>query len=431
VEFLHHSLPNGLQIIAECNAEAHSTAVGFFVQTGARDEPPAIAGVSHFLEHMVFKGTLRRSAEQVNREFDEMGAHYNAMTGEENTVYYAFVLPECQDRAVALLGDILRPALREDDFLTEKQVILEEIKMYEDQPPFGADEKCRAVFYGDHPLGHSVLGTAESITNLTAEAMYDYFRCRYGPANVALGAAGNVDFAALVRSAEETCGGWPAAPASRMITPAVARQGFHTLLKESATQQYVLQMASGPAAEDADRYAAKLLAVILGDDSGSRLFWELVDPGLAEQATLGHGESQGAGMMATYVCCDPGRAAENLQRINRVYRQAEKEGITAAELAQAKSKVRSRVVLTGEKPRGRLFTIGADWIYRREYRPLEKDLEALAALRGDEIHAVLQKHPLTRNTTLTIGPLVEITQGNLSASGNGFSDPQSFADDGR
>ncbi len=148
MEFREHQLDNGLQIVAECNPEAHSTAIGFFVQTGARDESPADAGVSHFLEHMMFKGTPTRSADDVNREFDEMGAHYNAFTSEELTVYYAAVLPEYQTAAVELWADIVRPSLREEDFNTEKQVIIEEIRMYEDQPPFGADDKCRALHYG-------------------------------------------------------------------------------------------------------------------------------------------------------------------------------------------------------------------------------------------------------------------------------------------
>ncbi|MEX0678298.1 MAG: pitrilysin family protein, partial [Pirellulales bacterium] len=144
MEFLEQRLANGLRIVAECNPEAHSTALGFFVETGARDENDAIAGVSHFLEHMMFKGTPTRTAQDVNREFDEIGAHYNAFTSEEHTVYYAAVLPEYQTAAVELLCDIIRPSLREEDFDTEKQVIIEEIRMYEDQPPFGADDKCRA-----------------------------------------------------------------------------------------------------------------------------------------------------------------------------------------------------------------------------------------------------------------------------------------------
>jgi predicted Zn-dependent peptidase len=200
LEFRDHTLENGLEIIAECNDEAHSTAVGFFVQTGARDESDDVAGVSHFLEHMAFKGTVHRSAEDVNREFDEMGAHYNAFTSEENTVYYAAVLPEYQTSAIELLGDILRPALREQDFDTEKQVIIEEIRMYDDQPPFGADDKCKAAHFGSHPLGRSVLGTVQSIADLPVDAMRDYFRRRYSPGNIKLVGAGRIDFKSLVEA---------------------------------------------------------------------------------------------------------------------------------------------------------------------------------------------------------------------------------------
>jgi predicted Zn-dependent peptidase len=337
-----------------------------------------------------------------------MGAHYNAFTNEENTVFYAAVLPEHQDRAVGLLADILRPSLREEDFDTEKQVILEEIQMYEDQPPFGADDKCRALHYGRHPLGRSVLGTEQSIGQLPVEAMREYFRRRYSPGNIVLAAAGRIDFPRMVAVAERDCGDWAAVAAGRTIEPAPALDGFQALHKDIATQQYVLQMVPGPAAEDDDRYAAKLLATVLGDDSGSRLYWELVDPGVAEHASLSHGEHLGAGMMMTYMSCDPGEAAKNLQRILDVYRKAEAEGITAEELEQAKSKIRSRIVLSSERPRGRLFAVGSDWVYRSEYHPVEADLDAVSAITVADLSAVLAKYPLSRPTTVTIGPLAHL-----------------------
>lgn len=408
MDFQKYALPNGLQIVAECNEAAYSTALGFFVNTGARDENDAIAGVSHFLEHMVFKGTPTRSADDVNRQFDEMGAHYNAFTNEENTVFYAAVLPEHLDAAVDLLADILRPSLRQEDFDTEKQVILEEIQMYEDQPPFGADDKGRAMHFGSHPLGRSVLGTAESIRGLTSEAMGDYFRRRYSPGNIVLAAAGRIDFAALVACVQQNCGHWQPVVTSRNVEPAAARGGFQLLRKESATQQYLLQIAAGPAAEDRDRYAAKLLATVLGDDSGSRLYWELSDPGLVEHISLSHNEHQGAGMMMTYMSCEPEETADNLQRILNIYREVEADGITPAELEQAKSKIRSRIVLGSERPRGRLFAVGTDWVYRREYRPIEEELHIVAGLTADDLHAVLAKYPLTHPTTVTIGPLAEL-----------------------
>ncbi len=385
MEFRERQLDNGLQIVAECNPEAHSTAVGFFVQTGARDESPDVAGVSHFLEHMMFKGTPRRTAEDVNREFDEMGAHYNAFTSEEHTVYYAAVLPELQTRAVELLGDIIRPSLRDEDFNTEKQVIIEEIRMYEDQPPFGADDKCRALHYGSHPLGNSVLGTVESVTDLSVDAMRSYFERRYSPGNIVLVGSGQIDFEELVATAQHICGGWPPVEAGRAAPPAPQVRNFQCLRKESATLEYILELAGGPTSTDPNRYAAKLLATVLGDDSGSRLYWALVDSGLAEQASLSHHDYQGAGLFMTYMACDPQQAQSNLDCIAQIYAQAEKDGITEAELRQAKSKINSRVVLGSERPRGRLFTVGGNWTQRHEYRTVREDLDAVERITLDDL----------------------------------------------
>jgi predicted Zn-dependent peptidase len=397
-----------LEIVAECNGDAYSTALGFFVKTGARDESDELAGVSHFLEHMVFKGTPTRSADDVNREFDEMGAHYNAFTNEESTVFYAAILPEYTDWAVGLLADILRPSLREDDFNTEKKVIIEEIRMYEDQPPFGADEKCRAIYFDPHPLGRSVLGTEQTVGRLTAEQMRDYFRCRYSPSNIVLAGAGRIDFEDLVRIVDRYCGHWEPQRASRLVTPSSPRDAFQTLVKETATQQYTVAMTAGPSATDPDRFAAKLLSMVIGDDTGSRLYWDLVDPGLAEHVSLNHYEYEGAGLMVTYLCCEPNETPENLQRVLDVYRIAEQQGVAAEELAQAKSKVSSRVVLSSERPRGRLFSVGSDWVQRGEYCSVRDVLDDVAAVSLDDVLAVLRKYPLSRGTTVTIGPSAEI-----------------------
>jgi predicted Zn-dependent peptidase len=401
-------LDNGLEIVAECNDEAYSTALGFFVNTGARDETDEESGVSHFLEHMVFKGTPSRSAEDVNREFDEMGAHYNAFTNEENTVYYAAVLPEYQERSVELLADIMRPSLRDDDFHTEKKVILEEIKMYDDQPPFGMDDKCRAAFFGQHPLSRSVLGTASSVGGLEVDQMRRYFERRYSPGNIALVGSGKIDFAKLCRTAESTCGRWQPVEGTRKIPGARTNTGFHVVQKETATQEYAILMSPGPAAADDDRYAAKLLATVLGDDSGSRLYWELIDPGFADHCSLHHHEYLGAGMFLTYMSCDPEFAAANLERIFSVFHQATEEEIDQAELDQAKSKLNSRVVLSSERPRGRLFTVGMNWAQRREYRSVRKDLDTIEAMTLADLKAVLKKYPLTRATTFVVGPLADV-----------------------
>ena len=410
MEFHSHQLPNGLEILAETNDEAHSTSVGFFVRTGSRDESDSVAGVSHFLEHMCFKGTPRRSADDVNREFDEIGAHYNAFTSEECTVYYASVLPEYQEASVDILADIMRPSLRQEDFDMEKKVILEEIQMYLDQPPFGMDDRIKELHLGGHPLARSVLGTSGSITDLSRDAMHEYFAARYSPGNVFVAASGRVDFPALVEQVAERCGDWIAKAAPRDVPRSSPRPTFEVVHRASATQQYVLQLADAPASEDEERYAAKLLATIVGDDSGSRMYWELTDPGLAESASLGHYEYQGLGMFYTWLACEPEEAEENLRRLDAMYRVVEATGVTEVELQQAKNKVKARVVLSSERPRSRLFNVGGNWLQRHEYRSVANDLEVIDRVTVSDIGAVLRRYPLSAYSTIAVGPLEKVAR---------------------
>ena len=166
MKFHEVKLDNGLQVVAELNPNVHSVAMGFFVRTGSRDETSQVSGVSHFLEHMAFKGDDKFTADDVNRIFDEIGAKYNASTSEEITLFYAAILPEYLDQSFELLASLMRPSLRQDDFDMEKKVILEEIGMYDDQPSFTAYEKCMQTHFAGHPLGQSILGTVESISDL-------------------------------------------------------------------------------------------------------------------------------------------------------------------------------------------------------------------------------------------------------------------------
>jgi len=403
-EFKQHRLANGLEIVAECQPSAASSAVAFFVSTGARDETPELSGVSHFLEHMVFKGTPTRTPEDVNREFDEIGAQFNAFTSDENTCYYAFVLPEYLEKVVQLWADVLRPSLREEDFTKEKQVILEEIGMYLDQPPYGADDQIKALYFGKHPLAGSVLGTKESVSAIQAEGMRKYFEARYSPRNIVIAAVGQINFPKLVEWAEKYCGSWKPFEVSRKLSQPEFKPSFLAIEKPTSTQQYLMHMAPGPGASDADRYAAKLLSMVLGDDTGSRLYWELVDPGLAESVSLGHIEYVDCGSYSTFLSCDPERTEDNLARILAAFRKAEAEGITAEELEQAKSKINSNVVLRGERPRGRLFTVGGNWSLRREYRSMRDDLDTVAAITVADVNAVLKRYPLSKGTIVTIGP---------------------------
>jgi predicted Zn-dependent peptidase len=406
--FRQHTLDNGLEIVAETSPDAYSAAYGFFVRTGARDETDEISGVSHFLEHMVFKGSANRTAAEVNRDLDDLSAGSNAYTSEEQTVYYATILPEDQEEMVELLADMMRPALRKDDFDTEKQVILEEIAKYDDQPPYGAHEKCMAAFFDNHPLGKSILGTPASVGSLARDQMLAYFEQRYSPKNMVLVAAGNVDFDSLVLQAQNYCGRWAMFEAPRAAPAAQPRHEFKVIHKPLAVQQYVVQLAAGPAATDPDRYAARLLTTVIGDDSGSRLFWELVDTGQAESASIGTQEYQGAGVYLTWLSCLPDLAAENLQRIAEIVQEAEADGITEEELEQAKNKVCAQIVLHSERPTNRLFSVGNSWIQRRQYKTVREAVDAYRAVTLTDIARVLQQYPLSRTATVAVGPLTEL-----------------------
>ncbi len=408
MEFRNQTLDNGLQVVAECNPNAYSSAFGFFVNTGARDETDAVSGVSHFLEHMVFKGTPTRTAADVNRELDEIGSHSNAYTSEEHTVYYATVLPEYQTAVVDLLGDIMRPSLREDDFEVEKKVILEEIAKYEDQPPFGAAEKCMALHFEGHPLGRSVLGSVESVTALTAEQMRDYFNQRYSPGNITLAASGKVDFDALVEQVARQSADWQPFSVQRQTPRAAARSAFAVFEKPQAVQQYVVQIANGPAALDEDRYACRLLANVLGDDSGSRMFWDLVDTGDAEFASIGTYEYQGTGIQMTFLCCAPEDCAANLEKIRQLQATVERSGIREDELERAKSKICSSIVLQAERSASRMFGVGTGWLQRREYTTVREAVNRYKAVTVADVAAVLEKYPYTTNTTVAVGPSTDI-----------------------
>jgi predicted Zn-dependent peptidase len=406
VPFLHERLDNGLDVIAESSPAAVSTSIAFFVNTGARDEDDALWGASHFLEHMIFKGTHDLSGDEINRRFDALGAAANAFTSEEDTVYYATVLPERQDEAVELLARMMRPALRAEDFDTEKLVILEEIRMYDDQPPFGADEQCRAAFFGTHPLHRSVLGTVESITALPVEAMRDYHRRRYAPGSMVLTATGAVDFPALVAAARRLCGAWEpvATPARAARLPGHAAD-VRRIVRPAATLAYATRMTSGPAESHADRFAAKLLAAVLGDSSGSRLYWALVDPGAVEQATLHHQEFIDAGLFVTQLSCDAADVDELLERVGEMYDVAVSHGIERAEFEQGRNKLAGRVVLAGERPRRRLFEVGGEWAHGLGYRTVTESLALVESLTLDDLHRVLATWPLAAPaTTVIAGP---------------------------
>jgi predicted Zn-dependent peptidase len=407
-----------LQIIGETSPSARSVALGFFVRTGSRDETADVSGVTHFLEHMVFKGTPRRSALEVNLDFDRIGANYNAFTSEENTVFYAAILPEYLPQAVDILADILRPSLRSEDFDMEKNVIIEEIGMYDDQPMMSAFDRAKRVYFAEHPLGNSILGTKESITALKRDQMQAYFERRYVAPNVSVVAAGNFEWKNLTALVTGRCGKWNSGPVGRKgVRTSDGSGAFEVVTREAVAQEHVILMSPGPPAHSTLRYAAGTLGMVVGDDAGSRLYWALVDPGLAESADMSFHDYEGTGSFYTSFSCEPDNAAKNLVIVHRVLKAVQLDGVSEEELQQAKSKILSRIVRASERPMGRMQAIGMDWTYLGKYRTADEELKAYDAVSIKTIRRLLEKYPLDRITTLALGPLKKLRR--LGGNGRG------------
>lgn len=391
MELITHKSAGSPEMIILRDPSALTASIGWFVRAGSRDETSELSGVSHFLEHMVFKGTRRRCAEDINRELDYLGAQSNAFTSEDSTVFYASVLPEYQDQCLDLLTDLMQPTLSDQEFELEKQVILEEIAMYDDQPPYGAFEIAMEHFFSSHPLAGRVLGTTESVSDLTATQMRDYHRSRYTTENMFLVASGKIDVDRLIQATLRDTASWPNSAAQRKLVKPKLRRGSIAIHREATHQHYRILVWPGMDCNDPSRYALRLLCTILADDSGSRLFWELIDSGRAETATIWPHSFEDCGCLMGYLCCATEEAEENVSIISRVIQQVLQDGVTEKELELARNKITSGLIMSDERPSNRLFAVGQGWMARRQYEPLDVVLSRYASVTCDDILQAAQR----------------------------------------
>ena len=402
MKFQKAVLDTGMTIIAETDTQAHSAAAGFFVKAGARDEATKIMGVSHYLEHMMFKGTQELSAEEINQGFDNMGASNNAYTSREMTCFYAHVIPENISPATELLSKMMRPALRDSDFDTEKNVILEEIAMYQDNPFWVLYEEATARHYGSHTLGHRVLGTKESVSELSRDEMAQYFNERYSADKTVVALAGNLDFDKSVAQIESLCKDWQHSVGDRNITvPNVTRSEF-TIEDERVNRGYLIGIAQAPATNDDQRYAAALLAQILGGVDNSKLHWALIETGIAEEAQVGYDGLDGTGDYYVYASGDP----EKLDQIWEVIAKeiaSLKDSITEKDLSGLRSKMATAATIGSERPSDRMQRLGRLWTMTGEYMPLDEELKKIEAVTIDDLKAVCDAYPFDR---CTLGKLI-------------------------
>ncbi len=396
------TLSNGLNVLGERNPHSKSVAMGFFVNTGARDETDEESGISHFLEHMMFKGTAKRSALDVTYDLGALGAQANAYTSEETTVYYAAVLPENFEGLFELLSDMLQPAIDQAEFDTEKNVILEEIALYQDRPSFYLFENALLRHFSGHNAGNSVLGTTESVSAITSDQMKDYLTRRYAASNITLVVSGNFEWSTLQALAEEHCGQWPSNGTQRSYSEFTPENKTETLYKKDLSQAHILLIGDGVSAKSEERYALNILTTILGDGTGSKLYWKLVDTGLAESAGFELDTRDGLGVTYAYASTTPDRSEKVSDLLEEVLQNP--LDFSLSDLERAKNKICSRLVLSGELPMGRLMSLGNSWIYRKEMHSLDIEVEKYRGIELVDIETALAGTPLKSWSKFTLLP---------------------------
>lgn len=398
------TLPNGLTLLLEPDPGAQTVAAGYFVATGARDERREEMGASHFLEHLLFKGSEQVSAAELNERLDELGGQANAFTGDEATVYHAAALPERAPELLDTLTELMRPALRPADIEPERGVILEEIAMYAEQPAVRVADELRADYWGTHPLGHSVLGTPQTVRALTREALARNHRERYGADRVTLAVVGAFDPEQVLAWAREELRGWPAGGPLAPAGPAPTPPGTIRTLQDGrlARVQVALALPGLPARHPL-REAAVVLAELIGGENGL-LYWALLDTGLADSADLAHLEFRDAGTFEGGFSCDPERAQAVLDAYRAVLADAP-DAVTPEAVRRAARKLAVSTLLRAETPQGRLFALGMEYLALGRPLSTAELVDRAARVTPEEVRAVLDLCPLTRPTVVALGPV--------------------------
>jgi predicted Zn-dependent peptidase len=379
-------LDGGLRVVTETVPSVRSVALGLWVRTGSRDEEPHRAGVSHFLEHLLFKGTERHSAIEISELFDGMGATTNAATSKESTHLHARFLDEHTERAFDLAAEmLLAPALPPDEVDPERQVVLEEIAMYEDEPQDRVHDVLAEAVYGEHPLGRRILGDADVIAAIPVAEIADYHRGRYTAPNLVVAAAGHLEHGGIVELARRLLSPPAGEPAHVNGLDAVTEPRFR--FKEKKTEQYhVCFGGPGIARADERRFALGVLDVVFGASTSSRLFREVREKrGLAYSVGSYTDQYVDRGMVAMYL----GTRAENVgpacEIVGRELVQLRDDGVSEAELSRAKESIKGRMVLGLEATAARMSRCARSILFDVPLLSLDQLLERVEAVGAEEV----------------------------------------------
>jgi len=405
-------LPSGLRIVTEEVSSVRSAAVGIWVNIGSRDEAPATAGASHFLEHLLFKGTPRRNALEISSAIESVGGEMNAFTSKEYTCFYARVIDTDLPMAVDVISDLITSSIvTAEDVDAERKVVLEEIAMRDDDPSDLVHDLYAETYYGDTALGRPILGTIDSINNMSRNTVFNYYKKRYLPQDLVVAVAGNIKHKRVVAMVEEALSrdNFLDVQGTPQIRPNTAvkggKQGRVGIIYRKSEQAHMFYGMQGVARNDDRRFTMGVLSSALGGGMSSRLFQEIREKlGLAYSVYSYAQQFAGSGQIGFYAGCNPSKATEVINIIQEVLADVASNGMSHEEIERAKGAVRGSLVLSQEDSASRMSRIGKSEIVYGNIMGFDEILKAVARVTPEDVRVIASEF-LTKTPTLgVVGP---------------------------
>jgi predicted Zn-dependent peptidase len=398
-------LPEGLTVVTEHMQGVRSVSIGFWVGTGSVDEEPTEAGASHFLEHLLFKGTEELTAREIAERIDSVGGDMNAFTTKEYTTFYVRLLGENAAMGIEILSDIMwSPAFRQDEIDSERQVILEEILMHADEPADLVHDVLAAAMFPGHPLGRQVLGEAGTISRMTRDRIASFHKEHYRPANIVVAAAGQLEHDEVVERLAAGISGRSGGSAPKRSGPS-AQRSLLEVQRRTTEQAHLAVAIPAPHRDDDERHALSIVEHVLGGGMSSRLFQSIREErGLAYSVYAYRLGFQGAGALAVYAGTSPEKAAEVRDLILDEMRTIGQVGVTQQELDSARSHIRGSMALGLEDSGARMSRIGHSQLVHGKVLTVEEVERRLGELTLDQVNDTAKRWLSHQPTIACVGP---------------------------
>ncbi|MDA3036477.1 MAG: pitrilysin family protein [Actinomycetota bacterium] len=406
-------LPSGLRIVTEEEKSVRSAAFGIWVNVGSRDESNSTAGASHFLEHLLFKGTKKRTSLDISSSIEAVGGETNAFTSKEYTCFYARVIDKHLPLAVDVISDLITSSVvKKEDVDAERKVVLEEIAMRDDDPSDLIHDLFLEKYYGDTPLGRPILGTVQSIKGMSRDTVFNYYQNRYKPEDLVVAVAGNIKHRKVVDMVENALSKDGFLDQSKndyklrkAANVKVSGKGKVTLLNKKTEQAHIIYGVPGVARDDKSRFALSILSSAIGGGMSSRLFQEIREKrGLAYSTYAYSQQFAGSGVLSFYVGCKPSKAEESVKVIQSILFDIAENGLTLEEIDRAKGSVSGALVLSQEDTGSRMTRIGKSELVYGQVLSFDEILSEIANVTPEQIREIARKTLPTSPTLAVVGP---------------------------